>query len=246
MSAGGEDRPPRVRAVRHEPGEGEPTEATRVAAPGGAGPTEATRRAPSWRLAPLPPEPRAAVPPPARRPAPPAPPPPPAAASRYPAPLPPRRPRRRVRPFRLLVRLVLLTALLGTVALALVVATADEPRRTVERGREVAGDVVDRARRATARAPRASCPDDLAGCVVVRGRVVFVEAVDPDGDGDLHVVVADGSITAPGLTSVDVRPGLRPERDPRIGDEVSAAGDVQRGSIGQDQVHAVEFTTAAD
>jgi hypothetical protein len=51
----------------------------------------------------------------------------------------------------------------------------------------------------------------------VRGRIVYVERVDPDGDGDLHVVVADGSITAPGLTSIDVRPGLRPERDPRVG-----------------------------
>jgi hypothetical protein len=135
---------------------------------------------------------------------------------------------------------------LGALALGLVVATADEPRRAVERGRDVAGDVVDRARRVTDRAPRASCPADLSGCRSVRGRVVFVEAVDPDGDGDLHVVVADGSITAPGLTSVDVRPGLRPERDPRIGDEVGAAGQVQRGSIGQDQIHAVEFTTAAD
>jgi hypothetical protein len=88
---------------------------------------------------------------------------------------------------------------------------------------------------------RARCPDDVAGCRAVRGRVMFVERVDPDGDGDLHVVVLDGSVTAPGVTAVDVRPGLRPRRDPRVGDRVSAAGPVQRGSYGQAQIHALEF-----
>jgi hypothetical protein len=75
----------------------------------------------------------------------------------------------------------------------------------------------------------------------VRGRVLFVESEDPDGDGDLHVVISGGGVTGPGVTSIDVRPGLRPRRDPRIGDEVSAAGQVQRGSFGQAQIHAVEF-----
>ncbi len=70
---------------------------------------------------------------------------------------------------------------------------------------------------------------------------MFVERVDPDGDGDLHVVVADGSVTAPGLSAVDVRPDLRPRRDPRVGDRVSAAGPVQTGSYGQSQIHALEF-----
>jgi hypothetical protein len=70
---------------------------------------------------------------------------------------------------------------------------------------------------------------------------VFVEAVDPDGDGDLHVVVAAGSITTPGLTSIDVQPSLRPRRDPRIGDTASGAGPVQRGHIGQKQIHALRF-----
>jgi hypothetical protein len=89
--------------------------------------------------------------------------------------------------------------------------------------------------------PRARCPADVAGCRSVRGRVMFVERVDPDGDGDLHVVVLDGSITAPGVTAVDVRAGLRPSRDPRVGDRVSAAGPVQPGSFGQSQIHALEF-----
>ena len=94
------------------------------------------------------------------------------------------------------------------------------------------------------RVRRSRCPDALAGCRAVRGRVLYVERVDPDGDGDLHVVVLDGSITAPGMTAVDVRRGLRPERDPRVGDRVSAAGPVQPGSYGQSQIHALEFHVA--
>jgi hypothetical protein len=88
---------------------------------------------------------------------------------------------------------------------------------------------------------KARCQDGVPGCRTVRGTVLYVERVDPDGDGDLHIVVAAGSITLPGMTSVDVARELRPRRDPRIGDRVSAAGPVQRGSFGQSQVHAVEF-----
>ena len=76
----------------------------------------------------------------------------------------------------------------------------------------------------------------------MRGTIVYVERVDPDGDGDLHVVVEDRrSITLPGLTAVDVAPELRPPRDPRVGDRASAAGPVQTGSYGQSQIHALEF-----
>jgi hypothetical protein len=89
---------------------------------------------------------------------------------------------------------------------------------------------------------RAACPRDLQGCRTALGRVVLVESVDPDGDGDLHVVLAgrDG-ITAPGLTAVDVRRGLRPRRDPRVGQLATAAGQVQSGSYGQRQIHAMSF-----
>jgi hypothetical protein len=88
---------------------------------------------------------------------------------------------------------------------------------------------------------RVRCPDDVPGCRAVRGTVVYVESVDPDGDGDLHVVIDGSSITLPGMTAVDIAPELRPKRDPRVGDRVSAAGPVQVGSYGQDQVHALEF-----
>jgi hypothetical protein len=87
--------------------------------------------------------------------------------------------------------------------------------------------------------PRLRCPRRVEDCASVRGRVIFVESVDPDGDGDLHVVLAAGNVTGPGLTAVDVRPGLRPRRDPVAGDVVSAMGPIQRGSFGQSQIHAL-------
>jgi hypothetical protein len=89
--------------------------------------------------------------------------------------------------------------------------------------------------------PRAHCPSGVAGCRRVRGTAVYVEHVDPDGDGDLHVVVAAGSITLPGMTSIDVAVDLRPKRDPQIGDRISAAGPVETGSYGQSQIHALEL-----
>jgi hypothetical protein len=92
----------------------------------------------------------------------------------------------------------------------------------------------------------ARCPKGVPDCAEVTGRVVYVERVDPDGDGDLHVVVAAGNISLPGLTAIDVRPGLRPRRDPAPGDRVTAAGPVQTGSFGQDQIHALRFRVQAN
>ena len=115
-------------------------------------------------------------------------------------------------------------------------------------GTEREGDR-DRSRGGERRAPRAGsnrlrrarCPDGVAGCRSVTGRIILVEAVDPDGDGDLHVVIAAGGISLPGATAVDVKPSLRPRRDPRIGDRATAAGPVQTGSFGQSQIHALRF-----
>ena len=70
--------------------------------------------------------------------------------------------------------------------------------------------------------------------------MLYIEAVDPDGDGDLHVVLASPQqVSGPGVTIVDVKPALRPRRDPRVGDLVAAAGPVYRGSYGQRQIEAV-------
>lgn len=86
------------------------------------------------------------------------------------------------------------------------------------------------------------CPDGVPDCRTTEGRIVYVERVDPDGDGDAHFVLADPQgITAPGLTAIDVRKGLRPQPLPETGDLLSAAGPVQTGSYGQSQIHALEL-----
>ncbi len=89
------------------------------------------------------------------------------------------------------------------------------------------------------------CPPGHPACRETVGRIVYVERVDPDGDGDAHFVIRDPqSITLPGLTAIDVRKGLRPHPLPGPGDEVSAAGPVQIGSYGQHQIHALELHVA--
>ena len=94
------------------------------------------------------------------------------------------------------------------------------------------------AKHATVR--RAHCPAAEGNCAAVTGRVLYVEAVDPDGDGDAHYVVAGGNVTAPGLSVIDVERDLRPRRLPHRGELVSAAGPVYTGSHGQHQIEAVE------
>ena len=89
------------------------------------------------------------------------------------------------------------------------------------------------------------CPPGLSGCRTTRGRIAYVERVDPDGDGDAHFVIVDPQgITLPGLTAIDVRKGLRPHPLPGVGESISAAGPVQTGSYGQSQIHAIELHVA--
>ena len=83
-----------------------------------------------------------------------------------------------------------------------------------------------------------------ANCRSALGRVIYVEAKDPDGDGDAHFVLAsDDDITGPGLAVIDVEKELRPRRLPQIGDWVTAAGPVYLGSHGQRQIQAVQLRT---
>jgi hypothetical protein len=89
------------------------------------------------------------------------------------------------------------------------------------------------------------CPPGHPACRETTGRIVYVERIDPDGDGDAHFVIKDPQgITLPGLTAIDVRAGLRPHPLPDPGDEISAAGPVQAGSYGQAQIHALELHVA--
>jgi hypothetical protein len=100
------------------------------------------------------------------------------------------------------------------------------------------------APRASRSLPRPRCRDEIPNCASTSGRIVFVERVDPDGDGDLHVVVADRrGVTLRGLSAIDVSKDLRLRRDPRIGERAAAMGPVQTGSYGQDQIHALVFRT---
>jgi hypothetical protein len=135
---------------------------------------------------------------------------------------------------------------LGVVAIAafLLWPRADPPDRPDRPDRPEAAAPAPRAEREPPRLARPRCRDDVPGCASTSGRIVYVERVDPDGDGDLHVGVADRQgVTLRGLTAIDVSKELRPRRDPRIGDVAAAMGPVQRGSLGQDQIHALKFRT---
>lgn len=91
----------------------------------------------------------------------------------------------------------------------------------------------------------ARCPAGAGNCSVGTGRVIAVEAVDPDGDGDAHLVLASAdSVTAPGITVLDVRKGLRPQPLPSAGALVSGAGPVFRGSYGQRQIQVDVISVA--
>jgi hypothetical protein len=92
---------------------------------------------------------------------------------------------------------------------------------------------------------RAHCPPDLSNCRTASGRIIYVERVDPDGDGDAHFVLTSRqSITLRGVTVIDVEKSLRPHPLPVNGDRVSAAGPVYRGSYGQRQIQALELHVA--
>jgi len=103
----------------------------------------------------------------------------------------------------------------------------------------------EQAERAVETVAPSDCLSNLPSCRTVEGRIVYLERVDPDGDGDAHFVVADPQgITLPGLTAIDVRKSLRPHPLPEVGELISAAGPVQTGSYGQSQIHALELHVA--
>lgn len=77
-------------------------------------------------------------------------------------------------------------------------------------------------------------------CARVRGRVVYREAVDPDGDGDRHVVVVAGL----GLVTLKIPRSTR-SRLPGYGARVTAIGRYQRdgGRLGSDVVNVASLRT---
>ncbi len=115
------------------------------------------------------------------------------------------------------------------------------PRRPAASAPSTATERAPATERARPSAPAlepARCPSGAGNCASATGRVVYVEKVDPDGDGDAHFVLFGGNVTGRGLSVIDVRRGLRPDPLPRVGDQVTAAGPVYRGSHGQRQIQA--------
>ena len=86
-----------------------------------------------------------------------------------------------------------------------------------------------------------ACDPGAANCEAASGSILYVERVDPDGDGDAHFVLNGGEITAPGLSVIDVRADLRPHPLPGPGVLLAAAGPVFTGSYGQRQIQANEI-----
>ena len=123
---------------------------------------------------------------------------------------------------------------------------ADEPRTSAAPAEPPAAE--PRAAELRAAAPRPKpprplrCPAGSGNCRAAAGRIVYVERVDPDGDGDAHfVLVSRDSITGPGISVIDVRRDLRPSPLPGPGDWISALGPVYEGSYGQRQIEAVRI-----
>jgi hypothetical protein len=121
----------------------------------------------------------------------------------------------------------------------------EEPVASTERPAERAAEPPASGGAAPAQLEQARCPPRLINCRSATGRILYVERVDPDGDGDAHfVLLSRQSITAPGISVIDVRRSLRPSPLPGPGDRLSAAGPVYRGSYGQHQIEAIELHRA--
>lgn len=124
-------------------------------------------------------------------------------------------------------------------ALLLFAGCGERPREAPRPAPSASAEAPRERERASVR--QAHCAEPAPGCAAVTGRVLYVEAVDDDGDGDAHYVLAGGDVTAPGLSVIDVGRDLRPRRLPHAGELVSAAGPVFTGSHGQQQIEAVEL-----
>jgi hypothetical protein len=85
-------------------------------------------------------------------------------------------------------------------------------------------------------------PSDNPQCREAAGRVLYVEAVDPDGDGAMHLVLASRqSRTWPGVTVLAIPRAERPSSPPHFGQWVSAVGLPNIGSHGEATLNALRF-----
>jgi hypothetical protein len=86
--------------------------------------------------------------------------------------------------------------------------------------------------------PDVACTRDAPQpCREVAGRVLRVERTDPDGDGDMHIVLASrDSLTLPGISVVKFARARRPAAPPPIGAWMSVAGAVGKGAGGESEL----------
>jgi hypothetical protein len=131
-------------------------------------------------------------------------------------------------------------------------ATSSEGTASSEESKATEHSVLESHEQPTKAKPKVQveashCPGGHPSCRSAAGEIIYVERVDPDGDGDAHFVLRDPQgITLSGITVIDVRKDLRPHPLPGIGDTISAAGPVQIGSYGQEQIHALEVHVAGE
>jgi hypothetical protein len=78
---------------------------------------------------------------------------------------------------------------------------------------------------------------DLASCAHVRGRVVWVEHRDPDGDGDRHLVV----VARRRVHIVKVSRALPIRHLPGIGHRIDAVGYDAIGAHGRTELDALQL-----
>jgi len=134
---------------------------------------------------------------------------------------------------------------LGLFAVALGGCSADRAEDTTARRQAVTREEARPASRPQPQPKPSHCPPDLSNCKTTSGRIIYVERVDPDGDGDAHfVLLSRDPITLPGLSVIDVEKSRRPSPLPGPGDRMSAAGPVYSGSYGQRQIEAIELHVA--
>jgi hypothetical protein len=123
------------------------------------------------------------------------------------------------------------------------VEAVEEPQSLEHRDSEGRGASAEDDAGAASRLVPPQCPPGLPDCERASGTILYVERVDPDGDGDAHFVLAGGDVTGPGVSTIAVPAALRPQPLPGPGEKIAAAGRVYEGSYGQKQIEAVAVRT---
>jgi hypothetical protein len=82
---------------------------------------------------------------------------------------------------------------------------------------------------------------DYRRCVHVKGRVLWIQKRDPDGDGDRHVIVV--SRLHPRI--VNLRRELGVGSLPRIGARVDAVGWLAVGASGHEEIEALSYRSGS-